>query len=86
MSADADIDGLQIEITENSEKAVSGLDALTQSLERLKEVTGDLGKSLEGVNFDKFGKQIKQLSTALQPLQGFKTQQADFYHLCAILQ
>jgi hypothetical protein len=69
-----DIDGLQIEITENSEKAVSGLDALTQSLERLKKVTGDLGKSLEGVNFDKFGKQIKQLSTALQPLQGFKTQ------------
>jgi hypothetical protein len=69
-----DIDGLQIEITENSEKAVSGLDALTRSLERLKKVTGDLGKSLEGVNFDKFGKQIKQLSTALQPLQGFKTQ------------
>ena len=69
-----DIDGLQIEITENSEEAVSGLDALTQSLERLKKVTGDLGKSLDGVNFDKFGKQIKQLSTALQPLQGFKTQ------------
>ena len=69
-----DIDGLQIEITENSEEAVSGLDALTQSLERLKKVTGDLGKSLEGVDFDKFGKQIKQLSTALQPLQGFKTQ------------
>ncbi len=68
------IDGLQIEITENSEKAVQGLDALSKSLEKLKKVTGDLGKSLDGVNFDKFGKQMKQLSTALQPLQGFKTQ------------
>lgn len=68
------IDGLQLEITENSEKAVEGLNALTQSLEKLKKVTSDLGKSLAGVNFDQFGQQIKQLSTALQPLQGFKTQ------------
>ena len=68
------IEGLQIEITENSEKAVKGLDALTKSLEKLKKVTGDLGKSLEGVNFDAFSKQMKQLSTSLRPLQGFKTQ------------
>ena len=68
------IEGLQIEITENSEKAVDGLDALTKSLEKLKRVTGDLGKSLEGVNFDTFNKQMKQLSTSLRPLQGFKTQ------------
>lgn len=68
------IDGLQIEITENSEKAVEGLDALSRSLERLKKVTAGLETSLKGVNFDKFGTQIKKLSTALQPLQGFKTQ------------
>lgn len=68
------IDGLQLEITENSEKAVAGLEALTQSLEKLKKVTSGLEKSLAGVNFDQFGQQIKQLSTALQPLQGFKTQ------------
>ncbi len=68
------IDGLQIEITENSEAAVSGLDALTASLEKLKKVTSGLEKSLEGVNFDKFSKQMKLLSTSLQPLQGFKTQ------------
>ena len=42
------IDGLQIEITENSEKAVEGLDALSRSLERLKEVTvfGNIFKEL----------------------------------------
>lgn len=68
------IEGLQIEITQNSEKAVEGLDALTKSLERLKKTTGDLGKSLEGVNFDRFNQQMKQLSTSLRPLQGFKTQ------------
>ena len=62
------IEGLQIEITENSEKAVDGLDALTKSLEKLKRVTGDLGKSLQGVNFDTFNKQMKQLSTSLRPL------------------
>lgn len=69
-----DIDGLQIEITENSEKAVAGLDALSQSLENLKKVTGGLEKSLQGVDFSKFTDQMKKLSTALQPLQGFKTQ------------
>jgi len=69
-----DIDGLQIEITENSEKAVAGLDALSKSLERLKKVTGGLEKSLQGVDFSKFTDQMKKLSTALQPLQGFKTQ------------
>ena len=68
------IEGLQIEITQNSKKAVDGLDALTKSLEKLKKTTGDLGKSLEGVNFDRFNKQMKQLSTSLRPLQGFKTQ------------
>jgi len=69
-----DIDGLQIEITDNSEQAVDGLDALAQSLEGLKKVTGDLSKTLDRVNFDKFGEQMKKLSSALQPLQGFKTQ------------
>ena len=69
-----DIDGLQIEITENSEKAVASLDALSGSLERLKKVTGGLEKSLQGVDFSKFTDQMKKLSTALQPLQGFKTQ------------
>lgn len=68
------IDGLQLEITENSEKAVEGLNALTQSLERLKNVTSGLEKSLSGISFDKVGQQIKQLSLALQPLQGFKSQ------------
>lgn len=70
------IDDLQIEITDNSTEAVKGLDALTNSLERLKKTTGNLGKSLEGVNFDKFNTQMRRLSTALQPLQGFKTQAA----------
>jgi predicted nucleic acid-binding Zn-ribbon protein len=69
-----DIEGLQIEITENSEKAVAGLDALTLSLDKLKNVTKGLERNLEGVNFDKFTIQIKKLSSSLQPLQGFKTQ------------
>ncbi len=70
------LDGLQIEITENSDKAVAGLESLIRSLEKLKRTTSGFEKSLDGVNFEKFANQMKKLSTALQPLQGFKTQAA----------
>ena len=70
------IDSLQIEITQDSQQAVNGLDALTNSLGKLKAATQGIEGSLDGINFNKFTTQIKQLSTALQPLQGFKTQAA----------
>ncbi len=63
------VDDLQIKITQNSQSAVKGIDALTNSLKKLKEIT-----SISNVNFGKFAGQIKILSRSLQPLQGFKTQ------------
>lgn len=68
------IDGLQIEITENSNKAVDGLNALTKSLEKLKKTTTGLESSIKGLNFKEFNAQMRELATALKPLDGFKTQ------------
>ncbi len=68
------IDDLQIEITENSAKAIDGLEALTKSLNKLKKTTSGLESSLKGVNFKEFNNQMKELSTAMKPLDGFKTQ------------
>lgn len=68
------IDGLQIEIKQETRDATKGLEDLSKTLQKLKQVTGGLEQSLGKVNFDKLGGQIKKLSTALQPLQGFKSQ------------
>ena len=74
------IDGLQIEITQDSQQAVNGLDALTASLGRLKAasrggvgltaVINQLKKLNEAVNtMQNPSTKISQLVSALKPLE-----------------
>ena len=74
------IDSLQIEITQDSQQAVEGLDALTASLNRLKTVsrggvgltavTNQLKKLNEAVNtMQNPSVKISQLVSALKPLE-----------------
>lgn len=74
------IDSLQIEITQDSQQAVNGLDALTASLVRLKDasrggvgltaVTNQLKKLNEAVNtMQNPSTKISQLVSALKPLE-----------------
>lgn len=57
------IETLELEIVENSKSAVSGIDALTQSLEKLKGATkGGLGLSSVSKEVSKFDKAMKQVS------------------------
>ena len=57
------IDDLRIEIADNSKQAVSGIDSLTESLNKLKTITRG------GVGLDGVANQLKKLSQALQELQ-----------------
>lgn len=68
------IDSLQIEIKQDVQGAIRGLEELSKTLKKLQDVTSGVEKSLDKVNFDKFGQQMQKLATALQPLQGFKSQ------------
>ncbi len=68
------IDSLQIEIKQDAQGAIRGLEELSKTLKKLQGVASGVEKSLDKVNFDKFGQQMRKLATALQPLQGFKSQ------------
>lgn len=69
------IDRLEIEVSGGDTKKVEdGLNALAQSLGALQRATTQLGKALDGANFDQFGSGVRKLAKALQPLSGFKSQ------------
>lgn len=61
------IDSLQIEITQNSQQAVNGLDALTASLGRLKAA------SRGGVGLTAVSNQLKKLNDAVNTMQNPST-------------
>ena len=65
----ATIESLQLSITANSKKAVSGIEALTQSLEKLKSATsGGLGLSAVSEQLNQIGGSSKNASSALNSL------------------
>ena len=65
----ATIESLQLSITANSKKAVSGIEALTQSLEKLKSATsGGAGLSAVSEQLNKIGGSSKNASSALNSL------------------
>lgn len=69
MSDNVEIQGLEFQIKENSSDAVKSLDALTQTLERLKTATAG------GVSgLDQTAKQLAAISTAANGLNGSKAQ------------
>lgn len=69
------IDRLEIEVSGGDTKKVEdGLNALAKSLGALQRATTQLGKALDGADFDRFGSGVRKLSKALQPLSGFKSQ------------
>lgn len=73
------VDGVELltKSLENLKKATRGgigLNAAINQLKAFEGVTDGLGRNLNKVDFNTFTKNIKKLSTALQPLQGFKTQ------------
>ena len=69
------IDRLEIEVSGGDTKKVEdGLNALAKSLGALQRATTQLGKALDGADFDQFGSGVKKLAKALQPLSGFKSQ------------
>ena len=69
------IDRLEIEVSGGDTKKVEdGLNALAKSLGALQRATTQLGKALDGADFDQFGSGVRKLSKALQPLSGFKSQ------------
>ena len=69
------IDRLEIEVSGGDTKKVEdGLNALAKSLGALQRATTQLGKALDGVDFDQFGSGVRKLSKALHPLSGFKSQ------------
>ena len=81
----ATIESLQLSITANSKKAVSGIEALTQSLEKLKSATsGGLGLSAVSEQLSQVGSSSKSASSALNSLgdSSKKTSGSftDFYH------
>lgn len=68
-------DRLEIEVSGGDTKKVEdGLNALAKSLGALQRATTQLGKALDGADFDQFGSGVRKLSKALQPLSGFKSQ------------
>jgi hypothetical protein len=69
------IDRLEIEVSGGDTKKVEdGLNALAKSLGALQRATAQLGKALDGADFDQFGSGVRKLAKALQPLSGFKSQ------------
>ena len=69
------IDRLEIEVSGGDTKKVEdGLNALAKSLGALQRATTQLGKALDGADFDQFGSGVRKLAKALQPLSGFKSQ------------
>jgi hypothetical protein len=69
------IDRLEIEVSGGDTKKVEdGLNALAASLGALQRATTQLGKALDGADFDQFGSGVRKLAKALQPLSGFKSQ------------
>lgn len=69
------IDRLEIEVSGgDSKKVEDGLNSLAKSLGALQRATTQLGKALDGADFDQFGSGVRKLSKALQPLSGFKSQ------------
>ena len=63
------IDRLEIEVSGGDTKKVEdGLNALAKSLGALQRATTQLGKALDGADFDQFGSGVRKLSKALQPL------------------
>ena len=63
-----------LENLKRATKGGVGLNAVINQLKAFDDVSKDMGKNLSKVDFDSFTKNVKKLSTALQPLQGFKTQ------------
>ena len=72
------IETLELEIVENSKSAVSGIDALTQSLEKLKSATkGGLGLSSVSKEVGKLDKTMKQVADSNKKASASFT---DIYH------
>lgn len=63
-----------LENLKRATKGGVGLNAVINQLKAFDDVSKDTGKNLSKVDFESFTKNVKKLSTALQPLQGFKTQ------------